>query len=256
MRICIHWPKLSIFFLLLGGSLSATCQQSDKSNFEFFNAPFLFKEDGKSFQQVVATCKAEEPGTIQIFHEGKSLLNDSLKKGDNQFLLTFPAVNRPENISLTAQISNSADLTFPFTLVPPKKWEVFLVQHSHMDIGYTRPQSEILAEHLRYIDYALDYCDKTDSFPDAAKFRWTCESAWVTQEYLNTRPAAQIERLMKRIKEGRIEVTAMLFNMAEIADENIMVDFLSPLKLFKEYDIPVYTAMQNDVNGIAWVMPD
>jgi len=47
----------------------------------------------------------------------------------------------------------------------------------------------------------------------------------VTQEYLNTRPAAQIERLMQRIKEGRIEVTAMLFNMAEIADENIMVDF-------------------------------
>lgn len=256
MRICIHWAKLSIFFLLLGGSLSATCQQSDKSTVEFFNAPVLFKEDGKSLQQVVATCKAEEPGTIQIFHEGKSLLNDSLKKGDNQFLLTFPAVNRPENISLTVQISNSADLTLPFTLIPPKKWEVFLVQHSHTDIGYTRPQSEILAEHLRYIDYALDYCDKTDSFPDAAKFRWTCESAWVTQEYLNTRPAAQIDRLMKRIEEGRIEVTAMLFNMAEIADENIMVDFLSPLKLFKEYDIPVYTAMQNDVNGIAWCMPD
>jgi hypothetical protein len=256
MRTCIYRTKLTVLFLFLGGSLFTTAQESDKSTVEFFNASVLFKEDGKSFQQVVAACKAEEPGTIQISHEGKALLNDSLKKGDNQFLLTFPAVSDSETVALSAKINDNPSTSVSFTLVPPKKWEVFIVQHSHTDIGYTRPQSEILAEHMRFIDYALDYCDQTDALPDAAKFRWTCESAWVTQEYLNTRPASQIDRLMKRIEEGRIEVTAMLFNMAEIADENIMVDFLKPLKLFKEYDIPVYTAMQNDVNGIAWCMPD
>lgn len=256
MRTFIHWAKFTIFLLLYAGSLITTGQNSGNAAIELFNASVLFKENGKTFQQVVATCKADEPGTIQVFHEGTTLLNDSLKKGNNQFLLTFPAVNSPENISLTAQISNDAEITLPFTLVPPKKWEIFIVQHSHTDIGYTRPQSEILAEHLRFIDYALDYCDQTDALPDAAKFRWTCESAWVTQEYLKNRPVSQIERLMKRIEEGRIEVTAMLFNMAEIADENIMFDFLSPLKLFKEYNIPAYTAMQNDVNGIAWCMPD
>ena len=69
---------------------------------------------------------------------------------------------------------------------------------------------------MRYIDYALDYCDQTDDLPDDAKFRWTCESSWVTREYLRSRPAEQIKRFMKRIAEGRIEVTGMYVNMAEI----------------------------------------
>ena len=27
----------------------------------------------------------------------------------------------------------------------------------------------VKAEHLRYIDYALDYCDATDNYPESAK---------------------------------------------------------------------------------------
>ena len=130
------------------------------------------------------------------------------------------------------------------------------MQHSHTDIGYTKPQSEILAEHQRYIDYALDYCDQTDNLPDDSKFRWTCESAWVVKEYLKTRPTAQIERLKKRIAEGRIEVSGMFCNMAETSDENLMTDFLRPLQIIQEAGIPVKAVMQNDVNGIAWCMPD
>ena len=42
-------------------------------------------------------------------------------------------------------------------LRPARQWTMYLVQHTHTDIGYTRPQTEILPEHLRYIDYALDY---------------------------------------------------------------------------------------------------
>jgi alpha-mannosidase len=35
-----------------------------------------------------------------------------------------------------------------------------------------------------------------------------------------------------------------------------MVDFLQPLKEFSKLNIPVKMAMQNDVNGFAWCMPD
>ncbi|SHI79956.1 Glycosyl hydrolases family 38 C-terminal domain-containing protein [Tangfeifania diversioriginum] len=249
--------RLSIlFFLFLGTNIIAVGQEEAEQNAKFYNVSALLKENGKSYQQVIANYNASKEGIIQISHNNEILLRDSLNKGNNQFQLTFPAIKKAKDITLTLQVDNFTSEKIPFTIVPPKKWEVNIVQHSHTDIGYTRPQSEILAEHMRFIDYALDYCDQTDALPDAAKFRWTCESAWVTQEYLRTRPAAQIKRLLKRIEEGRIEVTAMLFNMAEIADENIMVDFLTPLKLFNKYEIPVYTAMQNDVNGIAWSMPD
>jgi alpha-mannosidase len=231
-------------------------QSTLSSKIEFLNAPVLFKEGNKSYQQVVASYRSSKPGKIVISKDGKELVNADLKSGQNRFLLTVPSVTKPKTVTFLAKIDNGAAQKYSLTVKPPKRWEIYFVQHSHTDIGYTRPQSEILAEHMRYIDYALDYCDQTDNLPDDEKFRWTCESAWVTREYLRSRPASQIERFKKRIAEGRIEVAAMYANMAEISDENVMYDFLQPLKEFSKLGIPVKTAMQNDVNGIAWCMPD
>ena len=145
----------------------------------------------------------------------------------------------------------------PFTLQPPRKWTVYLAQHTHTDIGYTRPQTEILPEHLRYIDYALDYCDLTDSYPDDARFRWTCETSWAVREYLKGRPAKQIERLKKRVAEGRIELCGLMLNMSEIATESSLAAVLRPLREMKDdFGFSVHTAMQNDVNGAGWCLVD
>ncbi|MCL6100975.1 MAG: glycosyl hydrolase family 38, partial [Bacteroidetes bacterium] len=245
-----------IMLLVFISTMRMNGQDTPSPKVDFLNAPVLFKEGGKSYQQVVASCQAEKPGKIIFLEGGKELLKAGLKKGNNRFLLTFPAVSRPKKMAIATKIDDKPAGKYPVTLVPPKKWEIYFVQHSHTDVGYTRPQSEILAEHMRYIDYALDYCDQTDNLPDDAKFRWTCESSWVTREYLRTRPAPQVERLKKRIDEGRIEVTGMYLNMTEIADENVMYDFLQPLKEFNKLGIPVKTAMQDDVNGVAWCLPD
>ena len=250
IRLPILLTLLTLIFMQIQG------QNTLPAKVDFKNAPVLFREGGKSFQQVIASYRAETPGKIVFFYGGKELLKADLVKGNNGYLLTFPAVNKSRKITVSAKIGDNAAEKYPVTLVPPKKWQIYFVQHSHTDIGYTRPQSEILAEHMRYIDYALDYCDQTDNLPDDAKFRWTCESAWVTREYLRSRPSSQVARLVKRIAEGRIEVTGMYANMAEISDENLMYDFLQPLKVFNKLGIPVKTAMQNDVNGIAWCMPD
>ncbi|HWR98981.1 MAG TPA: glycoside hydrolase family 38 C-terminal domain-containing protein, partial [Prolixibacteraceae bacterium] len=223
---------------------------------EFKNAPVRFKENNQSCQQVILSYKAEQQGTILVTYNGKEVVKADLKKGKNSFLITLPAVQKERKVTFSTIINGTAPVKTGFVVKPPKKWDIYLVQHSHTDIGYTRPQSEILAEHQRYIDYALDYCDMTDHFPDDSKFRWTCESAWVVKEYLKTRPSSQIERLKKRVAEGRIEITGMFCNMAETADENLMTDFLRPLQIIQEAGFPVKTVMQNDVNGIAWCMPD
>jgi alpha-mannosidase len=138
----------------------------------------------------------------------------------------------------------------------PIKWTVYLNQHTHTDIGYTKPQHEILSEHLRYIDYALDYCDLTDQLPDPARFRWTCEVSWAAREYLKRRPAQQIERLKTRVRQGRIEVGGLFLHLSDIADENVIAASLQPIKECKEQGIPVVTGLQNDVPGIAWCLVD
>jgi len=245
-----------ILLLMLSVVWQTQGQNASTPKVDIRNAPVLFKENNRSYQQVIASYRAESPGKIVFTKDGKELLKADLRKGGNRFLLTIPAVTKPSKIVISAKIDDRPAEKIPLTLVPPKKWQIYFVQHSHTDIGYTRPQSEILAEHMRYIDYVLDYCDQTDQMPDDAKFRWTCEAAWVTREWLRSSPPEQIERFKKRVAEGRIEVTGMFANMAEIADENVMYDFLQPLKEIREQGIPVKLAMQNDVNGVSWCMPD
>lgn len=247
---------LLLSILLISGILTLNAQATKTSAVTMKNAPVLLMKDAKMFQQVITRIEADKPAELTFLLAGKEIQKASVKKGNNTVLLNVPAVRSSKRMVISIKGDQNLAGNFPVTITPVRKWEIYLVQHSHTDIGYTRPQSEILAEHMRYIDYALDYCDQTDALPDAAKFRWTCESAWVTREYLRSRPSSQIERFKKRIAEGRIEVTGMYCNMAEISDENIMYDFLQPLKEFKNLGIPVKTAMQNDVNGIAWCMPD
>ncbi len=248
--------RLILVASLLAAMLSVHAQTAKTTSVTFRNAPVLFKQGGKMVQQIIADIKADKPAELFFSVSGEKIQKDSVKKGDNLILLAVPAVLSAKKVEISVKGDKSLEGKFPLTLTVVKKWEIDFVQHAHTDIGYTRPQSEILAEHMRYIDYALDYCDQTDALPDAAKFRWSCESSWVTRGYLRSRPSYQIERLKKRIAEGRIEVTGMYCNMAEISDENVMVDFLQPLKEFDKLGIPVKVAMQDDVNGIAWCMPD
>ena len=65
-----------------------------------------------------------------------------------------------------------------------------------------------------------------------------------------------MDRLVERIKEGRIEATGMFLNYSEIIDEPALAAQTKTLRMLKNSGIDVSTAMQNDVNGIAWCLVD
>jgi hypothetical protein len=219
-------------------------------------AGLILRNNGKPLQPVsVEIVFLQKSGRVTLRPQGEPEQHHPLHFGRNTFTLYYPPVESETARSLQVQIG-AERIERNFVLQPVRPWQVFFVQHTHTDIGYTRPQTDILAEHLRYIDYALDYCDQTDALPDDARFRWTCETSWAVREYIRCRPASQIERLKRRVQEGRIEVTAQLLNWAEVADENGLLHSLEAVRSFRELGMPVQTAMQNDVNGYAWCLVD
>lgn len=216
----------------------------------------VVKDKGKLFHSI----------SIDFIHLGDNekaeiIINESqtntvLKAGYNKLEVYLPKVDQSTEFMAEVKVGSKEPIKKYFYLSPVKKWEIYFVQHTHSDIGYTRPQTEILPEHLRYIDNALDFCDQTDNYPDASKFRWTCETSWSVREYLKSRPQSQIDRLLKRIQEGRIEATGMFLNFSEIIDESAVAAQSKTLRTLKDNGIKVTTAMQNDVNGIAWSVVD
>ncbi|MCX6281957.1 MAG: hypothetical protein NTU51_08335 [Bacteroidetes bacterium] len=213
--------------------------------------------DHKNYFGVIA-------GFVRLGNAVKAIIEPSagtsipltLQPGYNTVSLLFPETDSIQKQVLKIKVEGQSLVLKEIALHPVRHWKIYFVQHAHTDIGYTRPQTEILPEHLRYIDYALDYCDQTDSFPDAAKFRWTCETSWAVKEYLETRPPDQIERLRRRLKEGRIELTALYLNSSDLGDETTIAASLQPVTYFRSLGFKVKTAMQDDINGVPWCLVD
>ncbi len=231
-----------------------------------FKAPLKNGLTFKAFPAVLRGSESLQTVALTVYHfgmpergkiytDGKRFKEVDLHFGHNYFSIKLPEVKKKSSVTFRLKTRKYEDEQV-VTLKPVKKWQVDFVMHSHTDIGYTRPQTEILAEHLRYIDYALDYCDVTDHYPDDAKFRWTCEAAWAVDEYLKSRPKEQIERLKQRVKEKRIEITGMYFNFDELPDEQTLAASLAPIKRFQQHGLDVKLAMQNDVNGTGWCFND
>lgn len=234
-----------------------TFQSPVRAGAEISPQQALIRKGSRLYQPVnVDIVHLGEPVKAELLLPSLPPVQTQLRYGFNRIETALPEVSQPEEHVISISIAGEKTIEKKFTMRPVKKWFVYLVQHTHTDIGYTRPQSEILPEHLRFIDYALDYCDLTDEYPDNAKFRWTCEASWAVDQYLANRPPDQIARLKQRVDEGRIEITAMPFNMSEIADENVFASSLRPVKTFKDAGLEITTAMQNDVNGIAWCLAD
>lgn len=232
------------------GATWFTYAADDSPTIETKVYPAVYKSKSGPTQRVWVTINhSGKPASATLRLESQSQ-KVKLAEGKNRFYFDVPVVNAPTKMHFT--VSGTHSFSQDITVEPARHWQMNMVQHTHTDIGYTRSQMEILAEHLRYIDYALDYCDATDDYPDAAKFRWTCEISWAVSEYLKCRPAEQIARLKQRVKEGRIELAAMYLNFDELPDEQTLASSLYPIKQFRETGLKTELAMQDDVNGIGW----
>ncbi len=227
-----------------------------KDGLTFKSLPALANIDGKTRQLGVAgILHFGQPDSAKVFIDEKLVTTTPLQFGYNYVKIFLPEVEKAKTVNYELALQNQS-YKGQLELFPVKKWRVNFVQHSHTDIGYTRSQTDILAEHLRYIDYALDYCDITDSMSADAQFRWTCEASWAVDEYLRSRTTAQVDRLRKRVNEGRIEITGMYFNFDDLPDEQTLAASLKPIERIKSKGFDVKTAMQNDVNGIGWALCD
>ncbi len=216
----------------------------------------VVKKGGKAYNLVqFELLHFGNPIQAEIHLENGGSQSVKIEPGYNSIPFDIPEVRQEKEMTATV-LMDGKTTKLNFKAQPVRKWTLYLVEHTHTDIGYTRPQNEILPAQVDYIDKALDYCDQTDNYPPDAQFHWTCETAWAVREFIRTRPPSQVARLLKRIKEGRIEVTGVLLNMSDLNDEPTLANLMETIKEFKKIGIPVETGMQDDVNGAAWCQVD
>jgi alpha-mannosidase len=135
---------------------------------------------------------------------------------------------------------------------------LYVIHHSHTDIGFTHDQPIVWELHGRFIDQALNVIEAHagEAAPES-RFRWTVETTGVLDHWLRQAPAADIERLLRAERAGLLEVTAMFANITPLYDLTQLVESLQGLRRLRaEYGLTITAAMNCDVNGQNWPLVD
>lgn len=66
-----------------------------------------------------------------------------------------------------------------------KMWNVYLIHHSHTDIGYTERQEKIMRYHYDFIRQAIEILDDIHSGKTTGcdGFVWQCENHWQIENF-------------------------------------------------------------------------
>lgn len=130
--------------------------------------------------------------------------------------------------------------------------KLFVVSHTHLDIGFTRPPDQVARDAKPNIDHAIRLAAAN---PD---FRWSIESAWMLEEWLRrTGDPALVEQLGTLMREGRISLGAALANMHSglMAPEESNRLVYAAERFRRQFGIRAETTFQNDVPGFTWAYP-
>ena len=87
---------------------------------------------------------------------------------------------------------------------------IYIVNHSHTDIGFTDFQDLCYRQHREFIDQAIDLCEATASYPEEARYRWTCEVTGMTERWFKEASPEQIARYIALQEQGAIDTAGIL----------------------------------------------
>jgi hypothetical protein len=221
----------------------------------------LFVEEGGALRQRIDLAvdydgpAAPAKVTIQGFRKPIDLALDSLTPGQSVVPVLIPDLLKPAMIKFQVA-AGQAKASQSVMLAPQRKWTLYLLPHSHSDIGYTELQTRVTKNHVEYLDAVLDFCKATEGYPDEAKFRWNIEVSWSLQNYLKTRPADKVAELVALLKSGRVELSAWYLNQSDgFSHEELIRSVSLSRELSRRYGFPLRAAMNNDVTGFSWAAP-
>lgn len=131
-----------------------------------------------------------------------------------------------------------------------KKYKVYLMQHSHTDIGYTKSPETTINEQVEYIFFLLEKL--TDEDNEYKGYKWICESYVIVEKFLELADEQQKQDFLTLINRGVIEVTGMYANLSEVIDSEILGKMIAKAKMFADQNnFKIESAMNADINGLS-----
>ncbi len=172
---------------------------------------FYRSKNGKLYEVVDAYLRFDRP-----FSPGRAVLAVNGKKysagiaaggafGETKVEFEIPEWQGTAAASL--DVRAGVHRSWLLSLSAERKWTVFVVPHTHVDIGYTDYQGKVAENQANTLEEAEELIEK---HPD---FRFAADGSWNVRQFLDTRSEAKRNKLFELIRTNRIAVPADYFNL-------------------------------------------
>jgi len=143
---------------------------------------------------------------------GKTLRED-LVLGYNRFQVPAEAVTAPADIPIEVKIGDRPAERFTIRLNPVIRRELWLLPHSHNDIGYSDHQAVVEKNHWAFFEQAIEIAERTAAYPEGARFKWNSEVLWAVDSYFREASPEKKEAFVRAVKSGRIGLQGLYANV-------------------------------------------
>ncbi len=134
---------------------------------------------------------------------------------------------------------------------PSPKMTIYVLHHSHTDVGYTDTQEKMKAHHVGFIREVTDLCKKEP------RFKWNCESFWCVEQFLKEASAKEKDDFVRLVKSGNIGLSGSYLNLTDLANARVLNETMDKCaKELAEVGLSYRYAMTADINGYGWGFSD
>lgn len=177
-----------------------------------------------------------------------------LKTGYNQFYLEVEPASRKREIETSIYRGREKIFSALAEQKPVRPIELWLLPHSHLDIGYSDYQEEVERKQWQNIDTAIELAEKSQSLPPEARFKWNVEQLWHVETYLREKGEEGKRKLLRAVKNGWIGLQATLANeLTGLCHPEELLELTAyARKLETEGFPPITSAMITDIPAYSW----
>ena len=195
-----------------------------------------------------------EPVNAIVRVEGQQARPLELKFGSQTLEYTVAASDAERTLNIAIEVAGKEVTSRAVTLKPSHKLTVYILPHSHTDIGYTAVQTTIEEKQVNNLLEGMAIARRTANYPPGARFVWNVEVLWAADLFLRRFPPEQQAEFFDAVKRGQVALNGMYLNELTglCRPEELVRLFRYTTQLGERAGVPIDSAMISDVPAYTW----
>lgn len=221
---------------------------------------YRYRKDGNPGREVILYFKGNKIYSKYLVEVDAAGVKETIKQkasteGDSICIILLPeGVGVNESVKVNLTLRQNKDVISRTCNVPRMRyWNVYLYNHSHVDIGYTNTQKNVEFLHKNNILEGIKLGKKTAHYGEGSRFIWNPEITWPVERLWLSMPEKR-EDILEAVRKGWLSLDAsyLHLNTSICSDEELFHAFRFSRMIQRLANQPIDVMQQIDIPGMSW----